>query len=185
MCFIGLASSGCAYRMGYTERELPGGHQQVAIPVFSNKTAITGLEVPFTNSLLSEFSKSKVAKIVDKNRAPAVILGTISNVEVIHGGAINRNDEDDVDIDLPQNTVITTEYRILVAVSIRLQSAVDQQIIWQGEFKGERVYTAPQIGTASLNSANALYNQNARFETIAQMSRDLMAEAHDRISENF
>lgn len=174
--------------MGYAERQLPGGHKQVAIPVFENKTQYSGIEVPFTNALRTEFSRSKVATIVGEVRAPAKIKGTIVGVEVVRGGAIDANNPADNTVNnegLPSNTVLTTEYRVLVNVRMQLIAAKDSRVLWESNFTGERVYTAPQVRAASLNSANALYNENARFNTIAIISNDIMAEAHDRMSENF
>ena len=164
----------------------------MGIPVFVNKTEYTGIETSFTNALRSKFAKSKVAQIVEVNRAPAVIRGEITDIQIIRGGAIDANESGDDFTDngnsndeLPDNTILTTEYRVLVTVYVKMIGAEANRQLWDGQFRGERTYTAPQARTARLNSANALYNDNARRQIIAEISEDIMAEAHDRISENF
>lgn len=192
VALMGILPLGCAYKLGYSNRQLPGGHKKVAIPVFVNKTSYTGVEVPYTNSLRAQFAKSKVAKIVDKNHADAVILGTITNVDVGRGGFLNANDVDQAyntntgDYDeLPSNTLLITDYRVVVTVDVVIHSLKNDKQIWRGQFKGERAYTAPQVRSPSLNTANALYNTDARTQAMADISYDIMAEAHDRMSENF
>lgn len=160
----------------------------MAIPVFVNRTPYTGMETSFTNDLRNQFAKSKVARVVSEIRAPATIKGTVQHIDVVREGAIDANKTEDNTLGnegLPANTVLTTEYRVLVRLRVELISKIDGKKIWEGDFTGERTYTAPQIRANNLNSANALYNQNAREMVVAEISKDVMAEAHDRMSENF
>lgn len=185
--FLGLALdlTGCAYRLGYGQRSLPGGYSQIAIPVFKNKSDIVGIEGSFTNSMIRQFANSKVAKVVDKAEAPLWVEGEIVNVELVHEGRINANEGSENTIGLPSNTVLTTQYRVLTTVALVLKRASDKKIVWQGSVKGERVYPAPQVGPAVINSVNPLYNHNAKVDMIENMSIDMMAEAHDRMTESF
>lgn len=174
---------GCGYRFGLGDRALPGGYSQVAIPVFKNKSADVGIETAFTNSLIRRFSRSQVARVSDKDSSPLILLGRIDSVETIQGPAVTR--ESTQLPTLPDRAVLTTEYRLKVSAYLILKRKSDEKILWQGNFVNEKVYAPPRIGAAVVNSANATYNQSARMETLARLADEMMAEAHDRITENF
>ena len=188
--------SSCAYKWGYGDRSLPGGYTKIAIPVFSNRSDFVGIEAAYTNALIHEFAKSKVAEVVKKKRSEVFIDAAIISVQVIHQGSRNINagnvsdtvsgtDDAENEIRLPENTVLTTEYRVVTNAKVYLRRTLDRKILWQGTFFGERVYPAPQVGLGVVNSVNPLYNHNARINVIEGMSGDMMAEAHDRMTENF
>ena len=75
---LSLFWAACAYRFGYGDRSLPGGHQKVAIPVFENQTSLVGAETYFTNAIIREFVRSKVAEVTSKDQSQAVIEGIIT-----------------------------------------------------------------------------------------------------------
>ncbi len=176
-----LFLSGCAYHFGLSERGLPGGYTQVAVPIFKNKSPEVGIEPFFTNSLIRRFARSQVARVTDKESAPVTLEGTILTVKTFSGAAKPSNEL----TTLPQDTVITIEYRLVVTISVVLKRKSDEKIIWEGNFANEKVYAPPRLGTAIVNSANATFNQSARMETISRLADEMMAEAHDRITENF
>lgn len=70
----------CAYRMGSGERSIPGGYKQVSVPVFKNKTQETGIEVGFTKSLINEFQRSRIARVVEKPLSEVSVVGSIDSV---------------------------------------------------------------------------------------------------------
>lgn len=172
---------GCAYHFGYGRRNLPGSYNQLAIPVFENKTTEVGVEVFFTNSIIEEFERSQVAKVLQADEAPVTMLGTISKIEYLHSAQTAANNANS----LPRGAVLTTEYRVLLTAHIVLRRNSDQRVIWQGRFTREKVFPAPQIGPATINSANATYLHSARYQTIASLASEMMEEAHDRMTENF
>lgn len=182
---ICVVLSGCSYRFGYEQRDLPEGYKQVAIPTFKNITQQVTIESYFTNELIRQFNRSQVAEVVGLNTAPVVVEGVIKNIQYKHESQIDSNKNDEDKIDLPENTVLTVEYRVILSAEVALRRVSDQKILWQGGFSNERVYTPPQVGKAVINSVNPLYNQSARMEIFEQMARDMMAEAHDRMTENF
>lgn len=179
--FFSLLNFACAYRFGFSERSLPGGYTQLAIPVFKNMTQEVGAEMPFTNALIGRFARSKVARVSDKDSSPLTLEGTIREIS-IQPGAFQTNAQLK---SLPDDAVLSSEYRIVVNAVLILRRKSDEKIVWQGGFSNEKVYAAPRIGTPVLNSANATYNQSARMHTIALLAEEMMAEAHDRITENF
>ncbi|MGE0526300.1 MAG: LptE family protein, partial [Bdellovibrionales bacterium] len=165
-----LGTSGCAYRLGLSERALPGGYSEIAIPVFDNRSGDVGIEMYFTNALIRRFARSQVARVVDKEDSPLVLEGAIVKVETIAGPA-----QTDQELQtLPEGAVLTTEYRVVVHTSIVLRRRSDEKIIWQGGFSNERVYPAPRIGESVLNSANATYNHSARLYEISRLAEDMM-----------
>lgn len=178
------ALSGCAYKFGYEQRDMPGGYKQVAIPIFKNKTQQVGIEPFFTNELIKQFNRSQVAEVVGPNKSLVTIEGEITSIVFNHGGQVDSESKDNK-LNLPKGSVLTVEYRVLVESDLRIRRNSDQKIIWQGRFNSEKVYTAPQLGFEVVNSANALYNHSARMEVFELIARDMMAEAHDRMTENF
>ncbi len=175
--------SGCAYNWGNEHRDLPGGYTEVALPIFKNRTNIVGIEPKFTNYLIREFARSKNVKIVDKQSAPVFIEGDLKDIQIIHEGQIDANV--DQSLKTPLNTVLTTEYRMIMTAEVKLVRTSDLKVIWTGSFKNERTYNAPQVGLSGINSVNPLYNHSARIEIIDLIAQDMMAEAHDRMTENF
>ncbi|USN46070.1 MAG: LptE family protein [Pseudobdellovibrionaceae bacterium] len=182
---LSLFWAACAYRFGYGDRSLPGGHQKVAIPVFENQTSLVGAETYFTNAIIREFVRSKVAEVTSKDQSQAVIEGIITEIAYKPVAQKKGGDSEDRVTQLPSDTVLTTEYRIEVSATVRLRQKSDNQIIWQGGFKKEKTYSAPQIGLEVVNTANPLYNHSARHENIRLMAKDMMAEAYGRMTENF
>lgn len=174
---------GCAYRYGLSDRALPGGYTQIAIPVFKNVTPDVGIEMFFTNALIRRFARSQVARVTDKELAPVVLEGTIKKIEVQPGPA-KTNSTGQLE-SLPDNAVLTTSYRLIMTANIILKRKSDDKTMWEGNFVNETEYFAPQVGTPIVNSANATYNQSARQQKIAALAEEMMAEAHDRMTENF
>lgn len=181
LLFLIQSLCACAYRYGLSDRALPGGYSQIAIPIFRNVTPEVGLEMPFTNALIRRFARSQVARVTDKELAPVVLEGTIKKV-VVQSGPAKTNAEG---LSLPDNAVLTTSYRLVVTVNIVLRRKSDDKTMWEGGFVNETEYFAPQVGTPIVNSANATYNQSARQQRFAALADEMMSEAHDRMTENF
>lgn len=173
--------SACAYTGGFGNRALPGGYSLVSVPVFRNQTIEAGGEVYFTNALIRELERSKVVKIVSKSDAQATVEGVVENIAFVPGSKSEAAPGNS----LPAQTVLTTSYSVRVTTRITLRRNSDQVVLWTNVFEGERSYNAPQITLPGVNSANATYNHSARHQTIAALALDMMAEAHDRLTENF
>jgi hypothetical protein len=86
---------------------------------------------------------------------------------------------------LPQDAVLRTEYILKVAMRIQVRRQSDEKVIWEGNFVDQKIYQAPRIGEPVVNSANATYNQSARYLALSALADEMMTEAHDRITENF
>ena len=178
-----LLSSSCAYRWGTGTRAVPGGYKSISIPVFKNRSYETGIEVYFTNALLQEFQRSKVAHVVDDELSEVRIEGEILDVRYLPGA--KRIYKDPAVPYLPLDSVIATEYTILLTTKVKVVRRSDNIEVWSGRFDGERTYEAPKVTIAGLNSVDPLYNQSARRQYIEGLATDLMVEAHNRMTESF
>lgn len=174
--------SNCAYRLGVAGRTLPGGYKAVEVPLFSNASQEPGVEVSFTNSLIQEFEKNRVAAVQHEGEAPVVIQGTVRSVVYKPTGPIQKGEKAPL---LPDGTVLATGYRVIVSAEITLVEKKSGQILWRSQFDGESFYAAPQVTVARVNSVNPHYNLSARRRVIETIATDLMVEAHDRMTENF
>ena len=178
-CLLSLLQlAGCAYRLGSPDRSLPGGYRQITIPVFKNLTQETGIEVGFTNSLVQEFERSRIARITAAPQSEVLVEGEITSVSYTPGGKREGGS-------LPTGTVLAAEYRILIAATVTLRRQADKSVLWQGTFNGERTYVAPLVTAAAINTVNPLYNLSARRQNIDVLASEMMSEAHDRMTENF
>jgi hypothetical protein len=181
LTIVGGLLTSCAYRLGSSERSLPGGAKLIAVPVFKNKTMEPGIEVAFTNALIQEFERSGVAKVSPLSMAEVRAEGHIESISYVPSG---KRTSADLPL-LPTGAVLATEYRILVKAFVTILRNHDNKILWSGEFNGERTYSAPQVASATINTVNPLYNLSARRQNIETLSVNMMAEAHDRLTENF
>ena len=173
----------CAYRMGNAARELPGGYKTVSIPLFKNKSYEPGVEVGFTNQIIDQFNRSNVAHVEGDDLSETRLIGEITKVDY-QGLAVKKSGESSVPF-LPSGTVLATEYRIVLELSLSLVRKLDGKVLWSNTFSGERSYAAPKVTLAEVNSANPLYNLSARRQNIEAIAVDMMAEVHDRMTENF
>ncbi|MNK26246.1 hypothetical protein D3C87_445780 [compost metagenome] len=178
-----LFLSGCAYHLGSAGRTIPGGYKQISVPVFKNRTQEVGIEMSLTNAMIQEFQRSRIARVVDNSLSEVAVIGQIDSIQYLPGA--KRTAGDAAAPFLPMGTVIASEYRILMAVTVKLVRQADGTELWSGSFSGERTYVAPQVTLAGVNSVNPLYNLSARRQNIDIMANDIMTEAHDRITENF
>lgn len=184
LSLLGGLLSGCAYSMGTGERRLPEGYQLISVPVFKNSTQEVGVEVPFTNAMIRELERSQIARVVPKSDAQVVLEGDIQKISYEVVNQVSCTPET-CPIPIPLQTVLNTEYRVLVYTKMQLRRVSDSKILWSEEFNSQKSYLAPKIGLEGLNSANALYNHSARQENLSSMAVDIMAEAHGRLTENF
>jgi hypothetical protein len=110
-----------------------------------------------------------------------VVLGTVESVTYSPTATITHAENPN----LPLDSSLSTDYRIVVSAHLEVVRNSDRKVLWQGNFMNETSYSAPQVTSAGLNTVNPLYNQSARDYNISKMAKDLMSEAHDRITENF
>jgi hypothetical protein len=161
-----------------------------------------------------QFERSRLAKITSVDDAQLILKGTIKSVvyavEVpitnasnqlltpspvpnlpgiaIVGASPNPSPNPNP---LPSTTSLNKQYGVTLIVHLEAHRASDDQTIWSSDFTGATNYQAPLLGTPTSywgpgkTSSSAVYNDNTRQDTIASMAKNMMAEAHDRLTENF
>jgi hypothetical protein len=154
--------------------------REVAVPVFENRSQEVGIEMAFTNALISEIERSKAARVVPEQRAPVVLYGVIESIDYLPG---NKTEG----AGLPAGAVLAAEYRVLAVVSLRLERTNTAQAkpLWERRVTGEVTYTAPQVRQGALNTVNPLYNLSARRIKIAELADTLMLQVFDRLTDHF
>jgi len=178
-----LVNGGCSsYVRGRGARTVPGGVRRLAIPIFKNKSMETGIEVYFTNALRNQMTLSQIVSLVEKTDSEAYIEGIVEEIAVQGGGQIRRNQGYP---NLPDNTVLNSQQTVSATARIRLVRTSDGVELWSGSFAGSRSYASPLVTLPVINTVNPLYNLSARRQHIESLSNELMAEAHDRMTENF
>ncbi|MBT4760333.1 MAG: hypothetical protein HOO06_01435 [Bdellovibrionaceae bacterium] len=173
---ISSCVTGCGYHLGYGNRELKGGYKELAIPMFTNRTKDVQVEVYFTNALIREFNRSKVANITKSHVAPVTVEGFIRKIKVERQSPSGSSE-------LPGDTTLAASYRIIMNVDLRLRRNSDHKIIWSSQFSGEKVYLAPQLKSNVINTANPLYNNSVRQQVYSNIAKDMMNEAYNRMTE--
>ncbi len=181
---LGFLASGCAsYKLGSVGRTIPGGYKQISIPVFKNRSQEPGVEVAFTNALIQNFHRSKVANVVSESLSDVVIEGSVDAVSSVPSARKSAGDASAPF--MPTGTVIATEYNVVATVTVQLVRVADGFVLWKDTFASDKTYAAPQVTLAGVNSVNPLYNLSARRQNIDTIASDLMIQVHDRITENF
>jgi hypothetical protein len=175
---LSFALAACSYRAGYGDRAIPGGYREIAVPVFKNTTHEAGIEVFFTNAMIRELERARVGVVTDKREAQATLEGIVGMVEYLGSGSPLSPDK-------RKEIVLNPTYRIQVVTTIRLRRNSDEKVLWEGSFSKEMSYKTPSVLTPGLTSVNAIYNHSAHYQYIEVMAADMMAEAHDRLTENF
>lgn len=177
--------SSCAYHLGAGNRKIPGGYRTVAVPVFKNNSHDSGIEVYFTNALVRELQRAQVGVLAEKENAQTTLEGIIESVSVASSGPIQGTGFSSDGNQYPKDTVLNSALRVNVTTTIRLRRNSDKKVLWEGSFTRGQSYQAPRIGYEDLNALNALYSHSARYQNIEVLAREMMSEAHDRLTENF
>lgn len=172
-----LVSVSCAYRHGALERSIPGGSKDVRVPIFKNLSQEVGIETSFTNALIDEISQSRVAQVNPQSEVE--VLGTIESVQYFPLGkkTVGEMGSDQI--------LLATDYRVVIVMEVVVKKHLDDKVLWADKFTGERSFTASQVSSPIVSSANPLYNLSAKRRNIAELAQDLVAEATDKMTENF
>lgn len=173
----------CAYKLSNAVDKLPGGIKTITVPLFKNDSKEPQVEVYFTNAFKSEVLRfGKINLVNNEHEAEAVVTGTIKSVDL-------KSDESVIESKnatyLPYGTVLATQTKVTVVVSMKMTEIKSQKVLWSGDYTQSKNYTPPQITLPVINSANNLYNLSERRQTLEQLSKDMMQLALDRLVDNF
>ena len=175
--------------MGNGTRQLPGGYRTIAVPMFKNQTHDAGIEVYLTNAMVRELERMRIGQLTGKSEAQVTLLGTVAGITYVPGNTTlidTKIISENAVKNAPMNAKINLQYLLNLKVEMKLIRNADQKVLWEGSFTRDQSYNTPRlIEDESLSGANALYNHSARYQNLEIMAADLMAEAHDRLTENF
>ncbi|MCB0378988.1 MAG: LptE family protein [Bdellovibrionales bacterium] len=178
----------CGYNWGRGERKLPGEHHTVFVAMFENRSTAVGAEADFTQAMIQELERSGFAVVAKKEAAEIIISGTIINVGVSGRASIgtfssvdnlNKTAHSNFDASMFLDFVLSVDANILVT------RTKDDKMIWQTFISRQRPYQGPRLKKDGLRSSNPLYNQSAKKNAVRLIAKDMMAEAFDRMTENF
>jgi outer membrane lipopolysaccharide assembly protein LptE/RlpB len=156
------AFAACGYQFKGMGLSAPQGVQSIAIPVLENRTSESGIETVFTSDLAYEFTRSKVLSVVDKNRADAVLNGTIRSAgeETISHTARYHS----------------AERRVTITLNLTLMCR-DGRVLWSDTSLSDR--------EAFEVSGDKLTTEKNRRTAIKIISERLAEKIHNRILQDF
>lgn len=175
--------SGCAYRLSNKVDSLPGAVKSIYVPVFKNLSPEAGVEVFYTDAMKSEILRSGYASIQNSEQeSDAVLMGTIKSVTFVTDESVLEAKNTSY---LPSGTVLSTQVTATVTVSVVLRRKLSSETLWSSDFTQSRNYVPPQVTLPVVNTANNLYNQTAKRQTLSVLSSEMMQLAFDRLVDNF
>lgn len=180
---IQFLGSGCAYKLSSQTSTLPGQVKVIQIPLFKNNSNEVGAETYFTNSLKTEAIRSKIVQVKnEESDVEAVLQGHIRDISIIADESVIEAKNTTY---LPTENVLATQYRVTATVLLELKRRNSTELLYSGQFVQTMNYSAPQITLPVINTANSLYNESAKRQTLDAISKELMQAAFDRMVEDF
>jgi hypothetical protein len=180
---IQILGSGCAYKLSSQTSSLPGQVKVIQIPLFKNDSNELGAETYFTNALKTEAIRSKIVQVKnDESNVEAILQGRIRDITVIADESVIEAKNTTY---LPTENVLATQYKVTATVVLELKRRNSTEVLYSGQFAQTMNYSAPQITLPVINTANSLYNESAKRQTLDAISKELMQAAFDRMVEDF
>ena len=180
---IQFLGSGCAYKLSSQTSSLPGNVKVIQIPLFKNDSNEVGVETYFTNALKTEAIRSKIVQVKnDESDVEAVLQGRIRDITVIADESVIEAKNTSY---LPTENVLATQYKVTATIVLELKRRNSTDLLYSGQFVQTLNYSAPQITLPVINTANSLYNESAKRQTLDAISKELMQAAFDRMVEDF
>ena len=125
-CFLLIPCLGCAYYS--TSATGSGGTRSVAVPLLDNESLEAGIHRALTDSLIREFVSDGALRVVEEDRADAVVQGVVLEVK-----------EEPFTYGQPG----AEQYRISVFVKMVFYDARQKQTLWEMErARGYGIYDA-------------------------------------------
>ena len=133
--------SSCGYHIAGKGGNIPGNIATISIPFLKNKVQKPDVETVITTSLVDEFVKSGIIKVVEED-AEAVLNGAITGYDLTPV-SFNKND-------------VIQEYRLTIKLDISLVRKNDGKILWEGkditDYEDFKVTTTDVNATKSAES---------------------------------
>ena len=158
----GVLIGACGYRF-VGDGELPGGAKRLFVSVLENRSAETGLEVPMTNDLIYELTRSRSdAYARDPASADAVLTGVIRSLRTV---TISR-----------QSSQVSLRRRVTAYVDLSLTDR-EGKTVWK-----VRRFSAKQEYDVGDDKAESERN---RKEALASLSSKFAEKVIIRLTEGF
>ncbi len=155
--------SSCGYNFVGGKTELPPGVQEVAIPIFGNRSTQEGIESDVTRALVEKFTSARVFSVTDEKSADALLTGTVSSFVASP-------------ITVTTGTQTTTEYRATLTIEFVFKRQKDGRVLRKQMISDWRNY--PVVDNLTVTEIN-------KKEAIRQISVLLAERVHETILTNF
>ncbi len=122
-----LILAGCGYHARGFETNLPPEIHSVAIPIFANRTDLTGIETDFTRALVDKFVSSKRLTVTTRDSADALLTGTVRYFLA-------------TPVAVTSTSQVSTEYRATLTVEFTFQAVKEGKVLYRESMNDWRNY---------------------------------------------
>lgn len=162
-CSLFTVFAGCGYHIAGKGGNMPGNIATISIPFLKNQVQKPDVETVITTSLVDEFVKSGIVKVVEQD-ADAVLNGAITGYDLTPV-SFNKND-------------VIQEYRLTIKLDIGLVRRSDGKVLWEG--KNITDYEDFKVTTTDVNAT-----KSAELDAIKKMAKDTARLIKERMLEDF
>ena len=135
---------GCGYHMRGKETNLPGEIHSVAIPIFGNRTDLTGIETDVTRALVEKFIATRRLSVTTRDSADALLTGTVRYFVA-------------TPVAVTSSTQVSTEYRATLTVEFTFQGVKDGKVLYRETMNEWRNYpVVADLNTTEQNKRDAI-----------------------------
>jgi hypothetical protein len=125
---------GCGYRLAGSG-QLPGKVKTIAVQVFENRTAESGLETTVTNAVIDELTRRRQDLVVESGRAEALLSGTVTRLTA---STVSRS-----------GTLTAQERKVVITAAFVLKGS-DGTVLWQrGAIHADQAYAVEESKSAT------------------------------------
>lgn len=157
------ALTACGYHIAGKGGGMPGNIATISIPFLKNQVQKPDVETVITTSLVDEFVKSGIVKVVEED-ADAVLNGTITGYDLTPV-SFNKND-------------VIQEYRLTIKLDISLVRKSDGKVLWEG--KNITDYEDFKVTTTDVTAT-----KSAELDAVKKMAKDTARLIKERMLEDF
>ena len=161
--FAFLTAGGCGYQLQGKGTSSDPTIRMVAIPIFGNQTAQTGIESEVTRALVEKFTSSQRIAVGSQGVADALLLGNVKSFTTSS-------------VAVTTAAQVTTGYRAALTVEVTFQKRGDGKVLWKEEITEWRNY--PVVSDLAAT-------ENNKREAIRSISERLAERIQERILGGF
>lgn len=161
--FAVLVLGACGYHFQGDRTFLDPEIRSVAIPIFANRTAQTGMENEITRALVDKFTSTRRLSVASQSTADALLTGTVKSFYT-------------ASVTVTSATQVSTGYRATVVLEIVFQRKGDGKVLWKEEVREWRNYAVV---------ADLAVTESNKREAIRQISELLAERVYEIIMGNF